>query len=202
MTSHYDGCYDSTDASFSTQNNGRPLSYSFPWKHDLILPGQQSLPCPVCPWEEEPSYLLAAHPTHSSSLAIKGRYISSSCLLYSDDLFSFSLSCQSVCWHLATFFPVALFSWFGYCFLQLLPVLPSFIRWRFVNQLKELASFQEAHIGEAVLAVTIELESNKKWGRVCTKEINIRKYQFTPVVSNSCITIENITYTAFMNLWN
>lgn len=134
MTSHYDGCYDSTDASFSTQNNGRPLSYSFPWKHDLILPGQQSLPCPVCPWEDEPSfqsYLLAAHPTHSSSLAIKGRYISSSCLLYSDDLFSFSLSCQSVCWHLATFFPVALFSWFGYCFLQLLPVLPSFIRWRY-----------------------------------------------------------------------
>lgn len=42
------GSCDCIGATFSTQRNGRPLSYCFPWKHDPILPGQQSLPCPVC----------------------------------------------------------------------------------------------------------------------------------------------------------
>lgn len=49
---------------------------------------------------------------------------------------------------------------------------------------KESASFQEAYIGEVLLAMTVELESNMKWGGISTKEINIRKCQFTTVVSN------------------
>lgn len=61
---------------------------------------------------------------------------------------------------------------------------PPLIRLRFVSQLiEEGAISQEANIGEALLAVTTELESNMKWGRVCPKEIHVRKYQFTAVAS-------------------
>lgn len=48
---------------------------------------------------------------------------------------------------------------------------------------------------EKLLAVTTELESNMKWGRVCTEEIHVRK--FTTVVSG--ITTENMVCSVFVS---